>query len=122
MEGAGGLLSPLGEDFDSRDLIVSLRATPVVVCANRLGAINQVLLVLAALPRLYSRRARVVLMTLEPGRQSDHGSFKYLKEKLGAERVFELPYDKINLHGLDATLARPEVRRVVESLVSKHLW
>src|SRR5208282_5318771 len=54
VEGAGGLLSPLGENFDSRDLIAALRATPMVVCPNRLGAVNQVLLTLAALPRSVS--------------------------------------------------------------------
>lgn len=62
VEGAGGLLSPLGEGFDSRDLILALRATPIVVCPNRLGTVNQVLLVLAALPRAIARRARIVLM------------------------------------------------------------
>jgi len=40
IEGAGGLLSPLGENFDSRDLLTALRATPIVVCPNRLGAVN----------------------------------------------------------------------------------
>src|SRR5215831_11882028 len=37
IEGAGGLLSPLGEDFSSRDLIAALNATPIIVCLNRLG-------------------------------------------------------------------------------------
>ena len=32
IEGAGGLLSPLGEDFDARDLIIALRAIPLIVC------------------------------------------------------------------------------------------
>src|SRR5580704_17130848 len=34
IEGAGGLLSPLGENFNSRDLITALRATPIVVAQN----------------------------------------------------------------------------------------
>ena len=63
IEGAGGLLSPLGEKFDSRELVAALRATPLVVCPNRLGAVNQILLTLAALPRRASGRARVVLMS-----------------------------------------------------------
>ena len=50
VEGAGGLLSPLGEKFDSRDLIVALDAIPIVVCPDRLGAVNQVLLTLEVLP------------------------------------------------------------------------
>ena len=59
VEGAGGLLSPLGENFDSRDLLTALRATPMVVCPNRLGAVNQVLLTLEALPKNFRRKARV---------------------------------------------------------------
>src|SRR3984957_4403591 len=51
IEGAGGLLSPLGEDFDSRDLITALRATPVIVAPNKLGVVNHVLLTLEALPK-----------------------------------------------------------------------
>ena len=62
VEGAGGLLSPLGEDFDSRDLIQVLNATPIIVCPNKLGAVNQVRLVLEALPVATARRARVVLV------------------------------------------------------------
>ena len=42
VEGAGGLLSPLGGNFDSHDLIAALRSTPMIVCPNRLGAVNQV--------------------------------------------------------------------------------
>jgi dethiobiotin synthetase len=63
VEGAGGLLSPLGANFDSRDLISALRATPVVVAPNRLGVVNHVLLTLEALPDYLRARAKVVLMT-----------------------------------------------------------
>src|ERR1039457_2558809 len=40
VEGAGGLLSPLGENFNSHDLISALRAKPIIVCQNRIGAVN----------------------------------------------------------------------------------
>ena len=63
VEGAGGLLSPLGENFDSRDLIAALGASPLVVAPNRLGAVNHILLTLEALPRSAAARARVVLMS-----------------------------------------------------------
>ena len=61
VEGAGGLLSPLGEDFDARDLIVALKATPVVVAQNRLGVINQSLLVMGALPLAIRQKAQLIL-------------------------------------------------------------
>src|SRR6266498_4409376 len=62
VEGAGGLLSSLGEDFNARDLIIDLRAEPIIVCPNRLGVVNHVLLTVEALPRVVARRAQVVLM------------------------------------------------------------
>ena len=63
VEGAGGLLSPLGVNFDSRDLLTALNATPVIVAQNRLGAINQLRLAREALPPHLRKRAMVVLMT-----------------------------------------------------------
>ncbi len=60
VEGAGGLLSPLGEDFASRELIRALKATPIVVAPNRLGAVNAIRLTLAALPPRCAARTQVV--------------------------------------------------------------
>ena len=72
VEGAGGLLSPLGENFNSRDLILALRATPIVVAQNKIGAVNQVLLTLEALPKNRRANARIVLMSpLRPDAGND---------------------------------------------------
>jgi dethiobiotin synthetase len=92
IEGAGGLLSPLGEKFDSRELIAALRATPMVVCPNRLGAVNQVLLTLAALPRSASCRARVVLMSPAKPDASTATNAGLLAGFLDAKRIFCLPW------------------------------
>jgi dethiobiotin synthetase len=92
VEGAGGLLSPLGENFDSRDLIAALRATPMVVCPNRLGAVNQVLLALAALPRSASCRARVVLMSPSKPDASTNTNAGLLAGFFRAEKIFPLPW------------------------------
>lgn len=61
VEGAGGLLSPLGEAFDSRSLLVELKAKPLIVVADKLGAVNQTLLVLEALPKRMRASAQVIL-------------------------------------------------------------
>lgn len=91
IEGAGGLLSPLGEDFDARDLIEHLNAVPVVVAQNRLGAINQVRLVLAALGGR-ADQARVVLMNpARPGLVAQTNA-EMLRKRVGAGRVFEFPF------------------------------
>ncbi len=91
VEGAGGLLSPLGEGWSTRDLVAGLRAVPVVVCPNRLGAVNQVRLVLAALPRGAARRAVVVLNATGTSDASAPANGKLLEEFLGKGRVCRFP-------------------------------
>ena len=92
IEGAGGLLSPLGEHFNSRELLTALRATPIVVCPNRLGVVNQVLLTLEALPKKFRRRARVVLMSPPKPDAATASNAKLLTEFFDAKRIFLLPW------------------------------
>src|SRR5439155_2024073 len=49
IEGAGGVMAPLGENYAAIDLIERLRCAVIVVAPNRLGTINQTLLTLHAL-------------------------------------------------------------------------
>ena len=92
VEGAGGLLSPLGVDFDSRDLIAALRARPVLVCPNRLGAVNQVLLTLAALPPGAAAGAHVVLMSPPRPDAATKTNAGLLAEHFDGKRIFRLPW------------------------------
>jgi len=92
VEGAGGLLSPLGEGFDSRDLIQALNATPIIVCANKLGAVNQVRLVLEALPPAAKRLARVVLVNPKKPDAASRTNLELLKEYIKAERLRVMPW------------------------------
>lgn len=101
VEGAGGLLSPLGEGFDSRDLVRALQAIPIVVCPNRLGAVNQARLTLAALPARLARRAVVVLSQVNP-RATDAGNLALLRELSGADVVCALPRIKPGQTGIAA--------------------
>lgn len=63
VEGAGGLLSPLAEQCDSRDLIRALRARVILVAPNQLGVVNHLLLTLHALPAATAAATQIVLMT-----------------------------------------------------------
>ncbi len=117
VEGAGGLLSPLGEDFNSRDLIESLSAMPVVVCPNRLGAVNQVLLTLEALPRAARRKARVVLVSPPRPDASRKTNAALLAEHFDRERIFRLPWLGERFEGTRG-LKESRVRRAVEKLAS----
>lgn len=91
VEGAGGLLSPLGEDFDSRDLLRALGAIPIVVGPNRLGAVNQVLLVLEALSAMLARKAQVVLVADARPDAASKSNAALLGEKTGCGRIHEFP-------------------------------
>jgi dethiobiotin synthetase len=92
VEGAGGLLSPLGVNFDSRDLIVALRARPVIVAPNRLGVINHVRLTWEALPTYLRHRAKVVLMSpVEPDAASATNA-RLLSSWIPEGNLFTLPW------------------------------
>ena len=92
VEGAGGLLSPLGEDFDSRDLILALAATPIIVCPNKLGAVNQVRLVVSALPRATARQARVILVNPARPDAASRSNLKLLKQFVDPNRPRVMPW------------------------------
>ncbi len=91
VEGAGGLLSPLGEGFDARTLIRELQATPVVVVANRLGCLSQALLVVEALGEDWPRAKLVLMQPKSPGLAAKTNG-EILKERLGVDRVVEFPW------------------------------
>jgi dethiobiotin synthetase len=88
VEGAGGLLSPLGENFNSRDLMVALNATPFIVSPNRLGVVNSVLLTLEALPKKLRAKARVVLMPQRKQDSSAKTNGALIAEFFDAKRIF----------------------------------
>ena len=94
VEGAGGLLSPLGEDFDSRDLIKALNAVTIIVCPNKLGAVNQVRLVLEALPPDTKRNARVVLVNPKKPDAASRTNLELLKEFVEPDRLRVIPWIK----------------------------
>ncbi|HEV2453674.1 MAG TPA: dethiobiotin synthase, partial [Verrucomicrobiae bacterium] len=88
IEGAGGLLSPLGEHFNSRDLILLLDAVPVIAAPNRLGVVNHVLLTLEALPPAFRARARVVLLPFGRPDDSAKSNPAFLSEFFDAKKLF----------------------------------
>jgi dethiobiotin synthetase len=91
VEGAGGLLSPLGENFDSRDLIAALHARPIIVAPNQLGAVNHVLLTLEALPQDLRAKARVVLVSPPKSDAATKSNAKLLAEFTSA-KIISLPW------------------------------
>ncbi len=116
MEGAGGLLTPLGKDFDSRDLTMALRATPVIVAMNQLGAVNHLLLTLAALPEGFRAQAKVVLMSPPKPDAATASNAKLLAQFFPAENILTLPWLGREF-SLAAALKIPAVKRTLAAVV-----
>ena len=93
IEGAGGLLSPLGEGFDARALIRRFQARPIVVCANRLGAVNQAALAMNALGTAMHSKTCLVLMQLHPRKDlATRTNRDCLQELFPRTTIIEIPY------------------------------
>jgi len=92
VEGAGGLLSPIGKNFDSRALIVALRAAPIIVAVNKLGAVNHLLLTLEALPKNRRAQAKVVLISPPKPDAATASNARLLGQFFPAEKIFTLPW------------------------------
>lgn len=106
VEGAGGLLSPLGEDFDNRDLLMALGARAVVICPNRLGAINQARLVWEALPEPVRSSSSVVLNGFPVPDASTDSNEAGLARYVRGQHLFRLPQSPDPMGGpLPAVLA-----------------
>jgi dethiobiotin synthetase len=68
VEGAGGLLSPLGGDFTLLDLAARLRLPVLVIAANVLGAINHTALTVGAIRQRGLSVLGVILNNVGSGR------------------------------------------------------
>lgn len=92
IEGAGGLLTPLGPGYTARELIRDTRARPLVVCSNRLGVINQARLVWEALPAANRRHARLILMDTPRPDSSVKTNLAALSSHIDPKRIHRLPW------------------------------
>jgi dethiobiotin synthetase len=111
LEGAGGLLSPLGDSFNSRDLILALRTIPIIVAQNKIGVVNHVLLTLEALPKNLRAKARVVLMSPLKPDATTKSNAKLLAEFTGA-KIFSLPWPDEKF----STAKNPRLRQTLRAL------
>jgi len=91
VEGAGGLLVPLGQGFTVLDLITKLRSEVLLVSANRLGTINHTLLSVQAL-HAAGLDCRVVLMETGESDPSSTTNARTLGELLSVVALLRLPF------------------------------
>jgi dethiobiotin synthetase len=97
IEGSGGLLVPLGEDYTVLDLITKLNAEVIVVSRNRLGTINHTLLTVQPLKSAGKKRMTVVLMDQKVPDLASPTNAQILSELLAPIPLFRFPYLGPNL-------------------------
>lgn len=90
VEGCGGLMAPLGRGFDLLTLIKQIRGRSLVVAEDRLGVLNQVLLVQKALASIGEAAWSVVLSDLGQADRSRFSNGKVLRQITGNERVVSI--------------------------------
>ncbi|MFW6058216.1 MAG: dethiobiotin synthase [Persicimonas sp.] len=91
VEGAGGLLSPLTWSETARDLAATLDASALVVAPDKLGTLNQTLLVLESLDHAGVPLAGVVFSATEFPDASSGRNAQTLRDFSGLARIAELP-------------------------------
>lgn len=91
IEGAGGILSPIGSDFDNRELLLAMRARPLIVCPNRLGMINHARLAWEAVPTNVRPVTAVFINNFDPPDASSPYNIQDLSDYLPREQMFVLP-------------------------------
>ena len=121
VEGCGGLLTPLGPGYSARELIAELGGRVVVCARNRLGALNQVLLVLEVLRGNGTPAQAVVLMGVRRPDVSARGNVRALEELASPTPIVSLPWLGARAASKRAILAaasrlRPELRRLQRCL------
>lgn len=108
VEGAGGLLVPLGESFFVSDVIRRLNCEVIVVARNQLGTINHTLLTVNALKRFGVKNISVVLMGTSKKDASVEKNGDVLREFLEGTEVWEVGFlgKKANKNGVLKKSAR----------------
>jgi dethiobiotin synthetase len=92
VEGAGGVMAPLGENYSVRDLIRRLDCHTIVVCRNRLGVINHALLTAEALQQVGIKGFAVAIMGVKRPDISAGSNPGMIRQRLPGIRVVGLPY------------------------------
>ena len=92
IEGSGGLMVPLGEDFYVLDLIRSLKCPVIVVGCNRLGIINHALLTLHAMQHAGIKNFKIALMGVKTPDFSTRFNHSILEKLAGLAGITQLPF------------------------------
>src|SRR5688572_27449774 len=90
IEGAGGLLAPLGRTFNAADLIARLGAEVILVAPNRLGVMNHTLLTMEALAARKVSKVKIALTDVnsgDPAAQTNEEDLRFVLDGVEIQRI-----------------------------------
>jgi dethiobiotin synthetase len=109
IEGVGGFMVPLGEEFDSADLAVHLGAPVILVVGMRLGCISHSLLTCEAIKTRGLPLAGWIANRIDPDMLCYDENLATLRRLIPAPLLGELPFQPTpDPHSLAATLTLPQ--------------
>jgi dethiobiotin synthetase len=114
IEGSGGLLVPLGEDFTVADLIANLECDVVVVGKNKLGIINHTLLTVEALRARGVTQIMAVLMEQLSADSSVRDNAAIIGETPANIEVLSIPY--LGAGAIGAKAVKRNVEKIKKTL------
>ena len=124
VEGVGGLMVPLSEKMDVRDLIASLGLPTLVVGRAALGGVNHALLTIEALRQRAIPIIGIVLNQLvtKLNHEQTRSTVELIRERSGVPVFGPLPYEsecRLDwMTGVRTIAGDPTIRSLAERLVS----
>ena len=94
IEGVGGYAVPLTETFTTADLVESLDIPVILVVGMKLGCINHALLTVESILNEKQKLCGWVANRIDGDMQAYEENFSFLKEKIKAPCLGEVPYFK----------------------------
>jgi len=116
IEGSGGVLVPLGANFDVRDVILALHCEVILVSQNRLGTINHTRLSLEALNSRGCGPVRIALMELPKADFSAQSNLKLLRDLCDPTIIISVPY--IGTRASDPAFCDKHAKKIKKTLAS----
>lgn len=123
VEGVGGLMVPLSDTMDVRDLIASLRLPALVVGRTALGGINHALLTIGALRQRAIPVVGILLNQLLPttNHEQTESTVRLIRERSGVPVFGPLPYESACgldwMAGVEKISQDPTIHSLAERLV-----
>jgi dethiobiotin synthetase len=115
VEGAGGVLSPLGERFNAADLMAELGAEVILVVPNKLGVLNHTLLSLEALRQRNLTKVKIALVNVGSEDEAVRSNEMDLRELAPNIRIY--PIEFVCEYKAEAGFLRDQTSAVFAHLV-----